>query len=817
MRVALYARVSTSRPAQAQTIEQQLERLQAHVHAQSETVAEQDVFRDAGYSRARLSRPELDQLRDRVALAEFDRVVVTAPDRLARKYVHQVLLIEERHAHGCTVDFVERPMSQDPHDQLLLQIRGAVAEYERTLVCDRMRRGRLTHLRAGQLLPWSRAPFGYLLDSEHPRDPASLHLDSAAAAVVQQMFARYLEAGATVHSIALRLTRAGILTPTGKPRWNVASVRGILKNPAYTGTAYGNRARMVSASQRKSALLRPVVKMARQPGRLGSSWPTSSALASAIIATAATVWAPTASSRLSGASRCGSCTAFGHRCRPVSRSPAIANARWSKASSLRPSARAPHGLPGVCPSPSTFKCCCWVWPTTSTAFVVRSRSLLVEGCQQSQTTCTNVPIVFRFPTHQAEYIHMEPMSTRKAYQYRMKPTPEQARALEAVLHRCRTLYNVALEQRKAWWGRGQGIGATYYQQATELPDLKAACPEYADVHSQVLQDVLRRVDKTYRAFFQRVATGETPGYPRFQSTTRYHSFTYPQYGNGAVLDGSILSLSKIGRIPRRMHRSLAGTPKTVTVSREADDWYVSISCADVPTQPLSCTGNETGIDVGLKVFLVTADGEVVRNPRHHRKAEKQLAKAQRRVSRRTKGSKRWCKAVSHCARKYQQVRRQRRDFHHKTALALVRQYDVIYSEDLQVRNLSRRPAPRPDGNGGYLPNGAKAKSGLNKSINDAGWYAFRVTLACKAAWAGKRVEAIPPAYTTQECSNILLDGTRCGERVRKSLRVRTHVCPTCGYILDRDVNAAKNILWAGQALRGVPALVGALNREAPSL
>jgi len=255
MRVALYARVSTSRQAQAQTIEQQLERRRAHVQAQGETVAERDVFRDAGYSGASLSRPGLDQLRDQVALAEFDRVVVTAPDRLARKYVHQVLLIEELQAHGCTVEFVERPMSQDPHDQLLLQIRGAVAEYERTLICDRRRRGRLTHLRAGQLLPWSRAPFGYRLDPEHPRDPACLRLDPAAAALVREMFAWYLDPGATVHSIALRLTRAGIPTPTGKLRWNVASVRGILKNPAYTGTAYGNRTRIVAATQRKSALL----------------------------------------------------------------------------------------------------------------------------------------------------------------------------------------------------------------------------------------------------------------------------------------------------------------------------------------------------------------------------------------------------------------------------------------------------------------------------------------------------------------------------------------------------------------------------------
>jgi putative transposase len=203
---------------------------------------------------------------------------------------------------------------------------------------------------------------------------------------------------------------------------------------------------------------------------------------------------------------------------------------------------------------------------------------------------------------------MEQYSVRKTYQYKVMPTPQQEQALETVLLRCRTLYNCALEQRRTWWGRGQGKSASYYQQATELPDLKAACPEYAEVHSQVLQDVLRRVDTTYQAFFRRVATGVTPGYPRFQGVNRYHSFTYPQYGNGAVLDGRMLSLSKIGRISIRLHRPQAGTPKTVTLSKEADGWYACISCAEMPVEPLPHTGEETGIDVGLKVFLITADG-----------------------------------------------------------------------------------------------------------------------------------------------------------------------------------------------------------------
>jgi putative transposase len=369
----------------------------------------------------------------------------------------------------------------------------------------------------------------------------------------------------------------------------------------------------------------------------------------------------------------------------------------------------------------------------------------------------------------------------------------------------RTLYNAALEQRITTWERRR-VSVTRYQQEAELKDIRAAFPEYAAIHSHVLQDVLARLDKAYQAFFRRVANGENPGFPRFQGRNRYHSFTYKEYGNGARLDNGCLVLAKIGRIKIHWSRPLAGVPKTVTIAKEADGWYACFSCAEVPTQPLPLTGNETGIDVGLTVFLTTADGQIVANPRHHRHAEHALKKAQQRVSRRKKGSDRRTKAVQLCAKQHQYVRRQRADFHHKTALALVRQYDTIYHEAIQVAHLTRRPAPKADGNGGYLQNGAKRKAGLNKSIRDAGWGHFLSILTCTAAWAGTRVEAVPPAYTSQDCSG-------CGERVPKSLSVRTHVCPACGLVLDRDANAARNILWRGQRLRGVPAVAGAANRE----
>jgi putative transposase len=375
---------------------------------------------------------------------------------------------------------------------------------------------------------------------------------------------------------------------------------------------------------------------------------------------------------------------------------------------------------------------------------------------------------------------MEQHSVRKTYKYKLAPTPKQERMLETVVLRCRTLYNCALDQHKTWWDRGQGKSATYYQQKAELPDLKAACPEYAEVNAQVLQEVILREERAFQAFFRRVRAGETPGYPRFQGAGRYTSFTYPQYGGGVVLDGGLLSLSKIGRIPIRVHRPLGGTPKTVTVSREADGWYACISCAEVPSTPLPPTGCETGVDVGLKVFLVTADGAVVENPRHYRQAEKQLAKAQRRVARRTRGSKRRTKAVALLRRKHQKVQRQRRHFHHKTALALLKTYDTIYLEDLRVANMVRNRH-------------------LAKSIDDASWYSFRTILEGKAAYAGRRVVAVPPAYTSQDCSGVLPDGNRCAQRVAKSLSVRTHVCPCCGLVLDRDANAAPNSLRAGQA------------------
>jgi putative transposase len=258
----------------------------------------------------------------------------------------------------------------------------------------------------------------------------------------------------------------------------------------------------------------------------------------------------------------------------------------------------------------------------------------------------------------------------------------------------------------------------------------------------------------------------------------------------AALDVGLLSLSKIGRIPIRLHRPLKGTPKTVTISREADGWYVCISCADVPVQPLPATGQETGIDLGIEAFATLSDGTRIFSPGWYRQAERALKTAQRRVSRRKKGSHRRRKAVTLLAKAHHTVRRQRQDFHHKTALALVRANDVIYHEALQPANMVKNHH-------------------LAKSISDAGWGAFLIILTHKAACAGRRVVAVNPAYTSQQCSG-------CGIMISKGLSVRWHACPDCGASLHRDHNAARNIERAGQARRGGVALAASENREAPA-
>ena len=380
------------------------------------------------------------------------------------------------------------------------------------------------------------------------------------------------------------------------------------------------------------------------------------------------------------------------------------------------------------------------------------------------------------------------MLTRKAFKYRMSPTRQQQQTLLWTLTRCREVYNAALQERRDAWRMGQ-VSVNYYAQAMQLPAIKQDRPEYADMHSQVLQDVLRRVDKAFQGYFRRLKAGQKPGYPRFQGRHRYDSFTYPQAG--FALAGERLTLSKIGDITVRLHRPMQGQVKTCTIKREGEHWYVTFAC-EVEAEPLPANDEAVGIDLGLLRFATLSTGETIENPRHYRRGQKKLALAQQHLARCKRGSHRRERARKAVARAHRTIRNQRRDFLHKAARSLVNRYGVLVMEDLKIANMSAAPEPKPDPtqDGAYLPNGASAKAGLNTSILDAGWGQFQALCVAKAASAGRQVVLVDPRSTSQRCS-------QCGTIVKKDLSERWHSC-SCGCELDRDHNAALNILLAGK-------------------
>jgi|SRR6266702_2513650 len=374
----------------------------------------------------------------------------------------------------------------------------------------------------------------------------------------------------------------------------------------------------------------------------------------------------------------------------------------------------------------------------------------------------------------------------KAFKYRLSPTGKQVSTLQWTLDRCRELYNAALsERRDAYKSTGKSI--TCYEQINDLPEIKEIRPEYGEIHSQVLQETLRRVDKAFKAFFARCKRGQTRGYPRFQGRNRYDSFTYPQGGFSLTHDGRVC-LSKIGSIKVKLHRPLEGKIKTCTVKREGDRWFIVFAC-QVETKPLSISHEDVGIDLGVMHLATLSDGSTIEHPRYYRRSEKKLSKLQQSLARKKRGSHRRKKAVKHLGAAYRKVRNQRADFLHKQSRKLVDRYQIIVFEQLQTANLVKRPKPKQDENGTYLLNGAAAKGGLNKSISDAGWSMFVGMCTSKAEEAGRTVLQVNPKYTSQVCSG-------CGTVRKKTLEERWHSCE-CGTELDRDHNAALNILRLG--------------------
>ena len=364
---------------------------------------------------------------------------------------------------------------------------------------------------------------------------------------------------------------------------------------------------------------------------------------------------------------------------------------------------------------------------------------------------------------------------RKAFRYRLYPTKQQQRLLEQQLEECRWLYNHLLAERREAWEQRQESVRLYDQHAT-LPALKAERSSLAGVQSQVLQNVAVRIDLAFQAFFRRVREGANePGYPRFRGKGRYDSLTFPQVPVGCKLDTDAkrLRVMNVGQVKVILHRLLEGTPKTATIRRSSTGkWYVSFSCECVEPSPLPETGQQVGIDVGLKTFAALSTGDAIANPRFFRQEEQALAKAQRRLSKAGKGTPERAVRRTVVARVYERSMWRRGDFAHQHSRRIADSFDVIAVEDLSVNRMVHTHC-------------------LAKSIHDAAWSQFADLLSYKAASAGRKYVAVNPAYTSQDCS-------QCGHRQQLSLSHRTYTCPCCGVVLDRDFNASLNILRLGQ-------------------
>lgn len=352
---------------------------------------------------------------------------------------------------------------------------------------------------------------------------------------------------------------------------------------------------------------------------------------------------------------------------------------------------------------------------------------------------------------------------RKSFKFRIFPTKSQTKHLESWLDTCRELYNAALQERREAWAI-ERKSISYFDQQNVLPEIKAIREDVAEIHSQVLQDVLRRLDKAFKSFFQRVKQGKA-GFPRFKGKNRYDSFTFAQ--SGFALKENKLQLSKLGLFKIKRHRQIIGKIKTLTITRNAcGKWFACFS-VETEGQLLEPTGKAVGIDVGLEKFATLTAGEPIQNPRFFRTDQKDLAKAQRKKNRKR------------ATRIHERIKNRRHDVCHQVSAYLIRNFDVIIFEKLKVLNM--------------VQNGH-----LAKSIADAAWGKLIELTAYKAENAGRTLIQVNPRNTSQMCSG-------CGELVKKELSCRVHHCSGCGLKIDRDLNAARNILSLGlQTLRESP-------------
>ena len=357
---------------------------------------------------------------------------------------------------------------------------------------------------------------------------------------------------------------------------------------------------------------------------------------------------------------------------------------------------------------------------------------------------------------------------RRAFKFRLYPSANQARELGIMVETHRRLYNAALEQRKLAY-ETRGLSLNYYYQSNQLKELRAADPYQARTNFSSEQATLRRLDTSYQNFFRRCKQGSrVPGFPRFKGRDHFDSVTFPTYGDGIRLKDNRLRVQHVGTIRTKVHRAVEGAVKTASIKREADKWFVVLSCdlGDVVAPPSTLPAG--GIDVGLEAFLTTSDGHRIENPRYQKAELPKLRRLQRATSRKKRGGRNRRKASRKVRVLHARVRNLRHEHHHQTALFLIRLYGLIGVEGLSVANMLKNHS-------------------LARAISDAGWAGFVNVLRCKAEKAGAEVVAVNPRGTSQECSG-------CGVDVSKKLAERWHTCPHCGLSLHRDENAAKNIL-----------------------
>ncbi len=350
------------------------------------------------------------------------------------------------------------------------------------------------------------------------------------------------------------------------------------------------------------------------------------------------------------------------------------------------------------------------------------------------------------------------------YKFRLYPTETQKSIMEETIETCRRLYNAMLADKIE-------NRSGFYEQKKMLVEMKRYDKHLRSVHSQVLQDVVLRLDKAYQAFFAGLNR-----YPKFRRRGRYNSFTYPQ--SGFKLEGDCIKLSTIGKVKVRCHRKVVGVIKRASIIRDIDQWFVALlaeeaaSIEERPQQQLR-TGNacEVGIDLGISNIVSLNDGTTMRNPRLMDRSMGRIKSLQRRLSRKKKGSSNREKAKLSLAKAWRKLRRQRDDFAHKLSDKLTKENQVIVFEDLTIRNMVQNHS-------------------LASAIMDSAWGKLRQLTAYKAERRGGRVILVSPSGTSQKCSG-------CGETVPKDLSTRMHRCPRCGLVIDRDVNAARNILKLG--------------------